>query len=167
VVDLETPPIQRFAYRTGASRLYRQAIGTIVKGSQAGEIRPANSVIEEGFGGVTHDQDYYRYKTYTRNFCARIDDVSIWFKLDGGLRVGDVQLAGEFDGGRILAAVTKLARQLGCKRIIFFVSRGTRLEQFLSGKMPGEEGTAICWLNMARKFEPGQLKFTFADWDTF
>jgi hypothetical protein len=50
----------------------------------------ANSVFNDGFGGVCRDEDYQQYKTYTDTCAIKVDDAIFWIKVDGVLLIGDI-----------------------------------------------------------------------------
>ena len=167
-IDIAALPLYKIISRLpGGHSLYHGYLKLFSALNNPGHNILQSSVLDEGFAGVLHDEEFFKYKTYTRNYIAKIDGVLIWFKLESGIYAGDIQTDGEYTGERIVAALKKLALLTGNKKIGITVSPGTRLERFLSEHMTGIPVAPTCWLNLSSNFSPGSIKFTAADWDTF
>lgn len=168
IIEVHGFPLYKIASRLPAgSTLYHSFLKSLATAKNPKHNLPENSILSEGFGGVVHDADFFKYKTYTRNYIVRIEGVVIWFKVGNGIYVGDIQPGAVYDGERILFALKKLARQTGNSRVVIPTSHGTRLEEFLSGHLTGTPVASACWLNLSTNFSAGSLKFTAGDWDTF
>ena len=166
-IPVRTFPLQRTFSKLRLSTMYESFVNVYaVRQNKSGK-RPSNSVIEEGYSGVVHDVGFFRYKTYTKNYFATVENVLVWFKIEGGLSVGDIQCANGFDIIKVENALKKLSGILGCEKIRIHASPGTRLQQALDQRYASSPDIFICWLSLNGAYPKGTLKFTAADMDTF
>ncbi len=126
----------------------------------------ANSVFNDGFGGVCRDEGYLQYKTYTDTFVIKVDDAIFWIKVDGILLIGDISTSEQgFDGA--MNKLKKLARKAGIKEIHFHASPGIALHRLFATAYNSIPSFPVIFKDFAGDAPTHKIKFTTADIDTF
>lgn len=122
----------------------------------------------EDKGQIARDKDYYQYKLRnTDNHLVRINDFSLLIKPKDHLIIGDV---GYFDRNRLdefMKTVSKLSRKLGCRDVIFTVSRNYWLYNYLINIGEAQESLPIGYLPLDCDLPLNEISFTQSDYDTF
>jgi hypothetical protein len=126
-----------------------------------------NSVIDEGYCGLQRDKDYLNYKTaYTSSFTIKVDTTQVWFKINDGMFIGDIDLALN-DLDNIIPHLQKIARKLGLKKIIFQADKRTVLHMLLKNHAQPIPSFPIIIKNLGVDLPLNKMAFTFADIDIF
>lgn len=126
-----------------------------------------NPLVNSNDGGLLRDADFFKYKNYYPKEVITINGKKVYIKTAGALRVGDIEFCGRDEFFNIVKKLKKLARKLGCYAVIFYYSPGTQYDKFLSELISPEKGLAIGYVNLVEGQDPGLLKFSQADLDTF
>ena len=126
-----------------------------------------NSVIENGIGGLIRSQDYSNYKKYTYNYITSINGFKIWWKIDDGLSVGDVE---RFDPSR-LNALFKTLRFLcfifGFHNFKIITTNNTYIDTLLKDTYSFEKGNNIYFYDISSGLDFSKIKFMQSDLNTF
>jgi len=126
-----------------------------------------NSVIEENTGGILHDENFFRYKNYTDNKIVKVAGVNVWVKINGELKIGDVERTDTVNFIQLLKSLKKLSSWLGCSSVSFLTTPETWLDDALSKHDPGQETFLVARINWAPEFPVEKIKFSAGDFDTF
>lgn len=118
---------------------------------------------------IDHSADFFKYKTYAKNYLLNIEGLNVWLKFDTDfLYVGDIEKSSEEKTLRAIRALKSLARRMFIPHIRFQGSTGTPLSQFFAKygqKMEAKH--PIGGVNFSHEIPLEKLKFTMADNDTF
>lgn len=118
---------------------------------------------------IDHSADFFKYKTYAKNYLLNIEGLNVWLKFDTDfLYVGDIEKSSEEKTLRVIRALKSLARRMFIPHIRFQGSTGTPLNQFFAKhgqKMEAKH--PIGGVNFSLEIPLEKLKFTMADNDTF
>jgi hypothetical protein len=124
-----------------------------------------NSLKNQGFYHIPHNQSYFQYKTYSSNYPLNIFGDKYWVKNIDGLVVGDYQIRSERN---FLMKLKWFCFLTGIHRVRFAVCSNTREFELLSKLQQPTEGIPICIkLNPNANMNINEIKFTYADLDTF
>lgn len=126
-----------------------------------------SSLIDEQSGGIKRDQRYYDYKSYSKSFFLKVNDITIWIKVDGQMGIGDIERNGSKDFKKIIKKLKLIAFCLGVVRIVFYVSPDSYWDKLLSTKYKSSEGLAIGYLNFDSDIPLDKIKYSYGDFDTF
>jgi GNAT superfamily N-acetyltransferase len=172
-LDTGALPVEAIARRLGINSWYQRYVNRITAPylMPPGSVLP-NSAIAEGYGGVVHNEVFFKYKTFTMNCLCDFSGVQSWLKFENGLLVGDVQLPANctqvaFDGW--LSELKALAKKTGLRRIFFQTYEGSRVDVFLQARHAPNPSWAACCLSndpVIQAILP-QLRFGFGDFETY
>lgn len=118
--------------------------------------------------GVLHDHNFFAYKTYNTTHVVLVQDVKIWMKADGKLKVGAVQGLDHSNVMQFLTQLKKLSLRLGCREVIFMTSRHSLLHGTLCDLLSPRDAFPIGFLslqNEALSFK--NVLFEYCDVDIF
>jgi hypothetical protein len=126
----------------------------------------ANSVLEDGFGGVHRDESYLQYKTYNNTYALKLNKALLWVKVGSIFLIGDMNvIPGDFNN--TMKQVKKLAWLLGIKQIHFHASPGTTLHALFAGRFNSITSFPVIFKVLEDGTSNHKIKFTSADIDTF
>ncbi len=147
--------------------LYSSYCSSVLKKYNPRQTDFENPHINSQYGGLLRDKDFFKYKNYYPKEVITINGKKIYIKTAGALRVGDIEHCTREEFFLIVKKLKKLARRLGCYAVIFYYSPGTQFDKYLSEITDAEKGLAIGYVNLTEGQDPGLLKFSQADLDTF
>jgi hypothetical protein len=123
---------------------------------------------DSGYDGVERCFKFWNYKlSNTKIFLIQINNTDIVLKIDGALRIGDINLNEKSNLRKILLKLKLLAFISGNNRIVFYTSSETNLEKSLSKSYQSKVGLPIGALSFENEIYINNLKFTYFDFDTF
>lgn len=126
-----------------------------------------NSVLSRKSAGVERDETFFNYKKYSLNKVIQLNGFTVWVKVGTALFVGDVVPFEESEMPNLTRSLRRLARALGCYKIIFSTSPATFLDEVLSKYYEPVEGLAIGYLDLGSKLPIDKMKYVMGDYDTF
>jgi hypothetical protein len=113
-----------------------------------------NSVLTADIGGVYRDQNYLQYKTYSSSEVIRVDRAKVWFKIQNGFSIGDIEIV---DGQQGFESTMDHLK----------TSPGTFLSDLFRKYYIAVPSFPILFLDLGANIDLSKLKFTFADIDVF
>jgi len=126
----------------------------------------ANSVTSDGYAGIYRNKQYLLYKAYNRTMVIKIDKSKVWFKINNGLLIGDIELAeNSFD--KLISKVKKLAGKLGIREIYFHACKHTSLYNLFVEHFDAIPSFPVLFQDFESGLPLEKIKFTFADIDIF
>lgn len=170
-VNTRALPIALISKKTGLFQgIYKSYVSYILQKHQAiKEEKSDGKMALASNCNVEQSADFFNYKKYNSSFIIDISGFKIWLKVDTTLQIGSVAY---FESGRekeLIGSLRKLARKLGCNKIVFSLSENHWLAQRLKKTLPAQEGLAIGFLNFNKdsRFPCDKFTFSKADFDTF
>jgi hypothetical protein len=138
----------------------------VLKKNVLNQLGVANSVVDDGFGGICRTDGFLRYKTYNKSYVVRIENSMVWLKINNVLLIGDMLMReGEF--GITINGLKKLASRLGLNELQFHASPGTTLHRLFLTVCQPIPSFPIIFKDLGAGIHLEQIKFTSADIDTF
>lgn len=125
-----------------------------------------NSISASGFNYLFRDRAFYQYKKYENNFLINCFGLKVWFKIDDGLFIGDVEL-NDLNPDNCIKKLKILSFLLGLHCIKFSVSPKLFWAEYLKNMGQYTEGAAICFYSFDSSVNIDSIKFTAGDTDTF
>ena len=146
-------------YRSWADRtLGRHAGGEVLE----------NSLAAEGFAAVERDSAFFAYKAgFTGSRVVALGGRRAWLRASNGFLVGDLEPQ---DGAGLHAVaddLERLARRIGIHQIVFQASRATRFTALLDAGFSESPGLPVIHRDIRSQIAPGDLRYTFGDFDNF
>lgn len=127
-----------------------------------------NSLMENGSGGVLHDADYFKYKAFTPKSIFMIAGVRVWLKVDGVMKVGDVERIMNFNVKAFISEMKKFAFKRGITEVQFMVSNDTWLEKELSKELKGMDAFQVGHFYLdCEGLDLSKMKYGMGDLDTY
>ncbi len=126
-----------------------------------------NSVITDKLGGVYRTPAFVKYKQFYDNYFIDLNGKAAWVKVDGDMIVGDMELMSDREMLHAMSKLKQIAFWLGCIRIIWQVGKDTPLDHLLKGKAELGEGIYVCHLDLQSSLPLDDIKYVYADYDTF
>jgi hypothetical protein len=120
----------------------------------------------EGLGGISRDEGYLLYRTYSLSRVIRIGSARIWMRVRGGLVIGDLQV-GDADFLSTIEALRRLARQAGLAGISFIVSVGTAVHRQFAMQYTAEPSFPVLFQDLGSPIPLEQIRFSYSDIDIF
>lgn len=152
---------------TALKKTYLKITGSVLSKYKTDVKYFENSVQQEDFIRVKHDEDYFRYKEYFKKYIISVHGRKVYLKIDNSLMVGDIERCGEKEFWQVIWGLKMIAFKTGVPVITFQVSPGTALDSFLAKKYKPEESLPVCYFSLAGDLDLSKLKFTLSDFDTF
>jgi hypothetical protein len=117
---------------------------------------------------VLHDEAYSRYKAYSKKRIANIGGARVWIKVDGVLKVGDIECTSHFEMRTFLEALREFCLFRGINEAQFLTSKDTWLDKGLSEHLKGMDAFPVGHFD----FDAGGrdlklMKYNMCDLDTF
>lgn len=147
--------------------LYKYYVKGVMKFYRTKKHFFVNSVLREGVGGVLHDLNFFKYKSFNDNFLIDLNGVTAWVKVDGCLLVGDIELIGLQHFEKVWNGLKRIAFITGCTKVIFPLSPGCAWDNLLKEKVKAEKGMYIGFLDLQSGLPLEKFKYVGADYDTF
>lgn len=128
----------------------------------------SNSLSQKNRGCVLHDKNFFNYKFFSGNRVAIIGGTKVWFKLDGVMKIGDVERIDNFDVSDFLRKLRSYALLKGITEVQFMVSNDTWLDIELSKELEGANAFPVAHIELnASKVDLTKMKYGMCDLDTF
>jgi hypothetical protein len=125
-----------------------------------------NSCIKNEYGGVVHNDIFWGYKKYFKNYLVKNKTTTAWIGIDGDLKVGDMEINDIY--ANPIPFIKQIAFFLGCNKIVFNVSPDTYWDNILKDKYDCKEGLPIGYLDLEKSnIDISKFKFVGSDFDTF
>jgi len=116
---------------------------------------------------IRRDKEYYSYKTFTKNYFVKINNISIWFKIENGLHIGDIMCEDENLKNKIIPSIIQLSNLLLTDTILLLISDNHKYcDIFQNYLVDGIDFTCGKYF-VDKNIEDVNLSFTFGDFDTF
>lgn len=147
--------------------IYSKYLNWILSFYKCGTRSIQSSLINEEYGGVKRDRFFFDYKSYSKNYFLKLNNKTVWIKIDGYLGIGDIERAQLKDFTKIIKKLKKISFLLGIIRIVFYISPNCYWDMSLSKKYKSSEGLAIGYVNFDSKIPLDKIKYSFGDFDTF
>ena len=127
--------------------------------------RSTSDVLTTPEGTVMRNSAYLTYKKNLGSKVRAINDSIVWMRIDYRLKVGDLQMSGDFDN--LWRKLKKLSFWLGITDLEFIVAPGSKWYRLLSEAHPSEDHLPLMYLLLDEKYLLGTTNFTGGDYDTF
>lgn len=119
-------------------------------------------------GQVKKDKNFLEYKLKGVNCrLVKINGFTILLKAKTHLYIGNIESIEESQVPLLLESVKTLAKKLACKKVVFLLSENHWLFSMLSKHVNSEEDQNIGFYLFDKTFDPNQIQFIGADFDTF
>jgi len=126
-----------------------------------------NSVIENGIGGIIRGQEYVSHKNYTYNYITKIGGFKIWWKIDDGISIGDIERFDSINLERLFKRLRFLCLILGFHNFKIVANNNTFIDQLLKDKFPFEKGNNVYFWDISSGIDFLNIKFMQSDLNTF
>lgn len=126
-----------------------------------------NSLLKDGIPGVIHDADFFSYKSYSFNSVLHIAGYNAWIKIDGEMKIGDLENNSGIDFQLLIKKLKRIAFWIGCPEIQATVCEESFMHQSMKNDFPHEPSFLVGRMEFQLDFPKEEVKFTMADFDTF
>ena len=167
VVEVRTLPIYGIFAKLKMGKIYNIYLSLILKMYKKGNFDFISGISQLGFGGGVRDKQFFNYKNYDEKHMLEIDGSRVWIKVDGSLKIGDMELSTKDQFDIIMDTLKVLARLLGVKNIIFQISKNIILDNFLSQNYTQIDSYEVFFYNYKTDINFKEIKFTYGDIDIF
>lgn len=119
-------------------------------------------------GHLKKDRNFFEYKLKGANtYVVLINGFQLLIKANTHLYIGEVNKIEEHQTTLLIESVKKLARRLGCKKVIFTLSKNHWLFDILKNKNAPTKSLPIGFYLIDKTIDPTNIQFSNADYDTF
>lgn len=119
-------------------------------------------------GHVKKDEFFFEYKLKRENtYVVQVNSIQLLVKPNVHLFIGEVSKIDDSQADILIVSVQKLARRLGCKKIIFTLSQNHWLFNILQAKCTPTRSLPIGFYLINKDINPAEIQFSNADYDTF
>ncbi|MFA6085042.1 GNAT family N-acetyltransferase [Mucilaginibacter sp.] len=166
-IPVTTVPLERMAANSSVLKgLYKAYIKQVLKKLVLPQQGIPNSVFNEEYNGVYRADDYLQYKTYNTTCTIKIGEATVWFKIQNGFIVGDINgFDNDFD--KVIKTLTQLAKKLGLQKLQFQASPYTKLYALLKKRSEPIPAFPVLIKDLGLGTDLTNIEFTFADIDIF
>lgn len=167
-LPVSTLPLAAAAERFGfLQRPYMTWRNAILKGKLLPLAGIPGPAANSRYGGLYRDDAYLHYKGYSAGTqVIRVGAALAWVSIRQDLVLGDLSLEGQ-DFGMTIRLLQKITASLGIRRLYFHSSPGTELHQLFASRYSPIPSFPIIFKDLGAGIPLDELKFTFADIDTF
>lgn len=117
---------------------------------------------------IIRNDDFLKYKSYSRKISLQFENSYVWAKNDGDLKIGYFRLQPDKNISWLIGNLTKTAKRLFCRKIIFMTGPNTESLESLRTVQQGKDAFPIGFYNLSeRKFDFNKIRFEFCDIDIF
>jgi hypothetical protein len=166
-IRVRTLPLERICRRLRFPyRPYLALVDLAFRDVRITEPVPSSCIGDAG-AGIVRDESFYRYRSFSFNRRVRLAGVPLWWKLEAALCIGEIGGARDEEILGMIAALKRRCFWLGIDEILFQASPGTRNETAFSRHFPAFESWVVLGKDLSGSVDPGALKTTFGDLDSF
>jgi hypothetical protein len=160
--------LERVAGRVATlGRPYRNWVDRTLGRYAGGEVLE-NSLVAEGFAAVERDSAFFAYKAgFTGSRIVALRGRRAWLRASNGFLVGDLEPQDASGLHTVAGDLERLARRLGIHQIVFQASRGTRFSALLDAGFTESPGLPVIHRDIRSQIPPGELRYSFGDFDNF
>lgn len=167
-IKVNTLPLAKLCRKSSfTNSIYKQYARFILKFTKSDATQFNNSLLSETTAGVLHDADFFSYKSYSQNAIVKMDKHNVWLKVDGELKIGDVEKHEGMDPVRLMKKLKRLSFFLGCNEIQTTVCEESLLHQLMRPHFKNAASFMVGRIDCGLDFPKETVKFTMADFDTF
>lgn len=167
-IDVKTLPVYKVMRKlrllSSVYKIYHAAVQLFLRPTVE---YPQNSLANYSQGYVFRDRNLYRYKGYSESYFVTIKGVTIWYKIDNGLQIGDVWMKEGQSGKDLINALYSLSVRLGIDNVVFIVSRNSHYDKMLCEKYHSCFKMTAGAIHLLNPSENVHLAHIWADTDTF
>ena len=165
---VSTIPLYRIAGKLRMRRLYSAYVNLIVRLNMLKAEDFLGDTQIAGLSTVVKSSSYYAYKnTYNQNYLIRWRGVKIWFKVNNGLVVGEIETTNNLSPQTLVSKLKSLAFWLGIEVVYFQTPANGVWHSRLSSCFSYTQGLPICFNPMGIPMESDEFVLTAADVDVF
>jgi len=119
-------------------------------------------------GLIKKDAAFFEYKTRKKGvYLIRIDGFNLLIKAKIHLYIGDVGMIEKEQLKPLLESIKKIAKRLGCQKIIFTLSENHWMYSYLKEEIEPEESLPIGFYLIDKNIDAKEIQFSNGDYDTF
>ncbi len=119
-------------------------------------------------GRIRKDKRFFSYKMARENvYLIEKDGYKMLIKVETHLFIGEIARIMESEVDGLLKSITKLAKMLKCKKVIFTYSSNHWMYPFLSKHLEADTSLPIGFFEINKDLDPSDIQFSNADYDTF
>jgi GNAT superfamily N-acetyltransferase len=167
IIPVKTLPLERLSNRFPFLQgLYLLYVLNVLKKYKVNQKGVTSTLIGEGFYGLHRDSHYLDHKTYTESYTIKTGGTSVWFRIADGMVIGDIALANN-DLPDIIPQLTKIARQLGLRKLQFQADKRSALNTFLKKFTEPIPSFPVIVKDLGAQLPLDKMAFAFADIDIF
>ncbi|WP_413668496.1 GNAT family N-acetyltransferase [Mucilaginibacter sp. Mucisp86] len=167
IIPVKALPLERLANKFPVlNGLYRFYAKNLIKRYESPQKGITSSLINEGFYSLHRDSSYLSHKTYTESFTIKTGNSSVWFRIAGGMVIGDIDFVTD-DLSDIIPRLKKIAGRLGLQKLQFQADKRSELNAFLKLHAEPIPSFPVIVKDLSSRTPLDKLAFAFADIDIF
>jgi hypothetical protein len=164
---VKTIPLGKIAHRLKfLLPMYRLWCSLILSGKKSGADSFSFAPVK-GDAFIPRDKEYLSYKRALGATLISVEGVDVILKVDGYLRIGEMNLAPGHSLDRALKKLRKIAFWMGSTRITILSSPGSFWEKKLEGHWLSEPNLPLMYVSLAPEGNFENAYFSHLDYDTF
>jgi len=160
-------PLNRIMRRLSLIEIYKSYVNFVCSFFPTVDKYPQNSLNNETSCYLFRDENYYEYKKKNGNKIVTILGVTIWFKIDHSLLIGDIWFNKNMNKRQVVIAIKMLSFFLGLNRAELIVYKEYFLDKFLAQIGDSKFKISTGAINLNSINTPIAVVHTWADSDTF
>lgn len=149
------------------NQVHRSYVNFMLRSAKKNAGQFENSLLRDGIPSVVHDTGFFAYKSYSLNSVIRIADCNAWIKIDGELKIGDIENKNGIDFQQLIKKLKRIAFWIGCPEIQTTVCEESHIHRSMKNDFPNDPSFLVGRMEFGLDFPKEEVKFTMADFDTF
>jgi Acetyltransferase (GNAT) domain len=167
-LKISTLPLAKLARKNSIfNAIYKKYVDFVFSFYKKNAASFPNSFMGSDYGFVIHNQDYFLYKTYSHNTIINIANCNTWLKVDGELKIGDIEIRKDINVNAFVKKIKFIAFLIGCTEIQTTVCKESEMNTLLSKQFTALETFFIGRMDFGLDFEKEKVKFVMGDFDSF
>lgn len=167
-IKVSTIPLAKICRKNKMlNSIHRAWVNFILYSAKKDAAHFENSLLKDQIPSVIHDKDYFAYKSYSHNSLIRIADCNAWIKIDGELKIGDIENKNGINFQKLIRKLKRIAFWTGCPEIQTTVCEESHIHQSMKNDFPNDPSFLVGRMEFDLDFPKEKVKFTMADFDTF
>jgi GNAT superfamily N-acetyltransferase len=118
-------------------------------------------------GYIVHDNNFFAYKTYYKNYCVDLNGAKCVLRIDGRLWLGDIDYCSKELFYKTIDSLVLLGKKLGCSSVQFSLFNGLTYDEYLKKKYVVFSTNPVGAITFQPTIKPEEFVFQALDFDTY
>jgi hypothetical protein len=164
-INVKTIPIFNLFYKIKLLKLYNLFVKIICIVSNSNKAQSNSNKIN--YIATKYTESFINYKKYNNNYRLKIFNNHVWFKLEDGIIIGDIENIDEKSAIKVIRAIKFFCVIMGLRKMKIITYPGSQIDKSVNKLITPKKERIDVYVNIFSGIDPSKLKFNFSDSNTF